>query len=164
MGPTQTGSYLVDPGMHTRASKHLSIAQSHQLIQLSLNGSQNCSILVVVLYIPTFDTVHIFFFSYEISKPTFHDVLLGSYFRMRSDAHPLDDLANNFPELHAKYLPLLLQQIPARYHLDETLPYQFLCWASKRSHTWGKCVTCCGLLLSLITSSINPREQQELAL
>ena len=33
-----------------------------------------------------------------------------------------------------------------------------------RSHTWGKCVRCCGLLLSLITSSINIREQQELAL
>ena len=32
----------------------------------------------------------------------------------------------------------------------------------KISHTWGECVTCCGL--SLITSSINPREQQELAL
>ena len=33
-----------------------------------------------------------------------------------------------------------------------------------RSHTWGKCVRCCGLLLSLITSSINIREQQVLAL
>ena len=42
--------------------------------------------------------------------------------------------------------------------------YQCLCWASKRSHTWGKCVTCCGLLLSPIASSINPHERQELAL
>ena len=35
--------------------------------------------------------------------------------------------------------------------------YQCLCWAYKRLHTWAKCVTCCGLLLFLITSSINPR-------
>ena len=33
-----------------------------------------------------------------------------------------------------------------------------------RSHTWGKCVRCCGLLLFHITSSINTHEQQELAL
>ena len=42
--------------------------------------------------------------------------------------------------------------------------YQSLCWASKRSHAWGECVTCYGLLLFLITSSINPHEWQELAL
>ena len=28
--------------------------------------------------------------------------------------------------------------------------YQCLCWASKRSDTWGKCVTCCGFLLSYL--------------
>jgi hypothetical protein len=41
--------------------------------------------------------------------------------------------------------------------------YQCLCWASKRSHMWGKCETHCGLLLSII-SSVNPRERHELAL
>ena len=38
------------------------------------------------------------------------------------------------------------------------------CWACKISHTWDKCVTCCGLLLSYIISSINPQWRQELAL
>ena len=38
----------------------------------------------------------------------------------------------------------------------KTKKKQCVCWASKRSHTWGKCVTCSGLLLFHITSSINP--------
>ena len=42
--------------------------------------------------------------------------------------------------------------------------YQCLRWASKRSHTRGKWVTCCGLPLSLTTSSINVCERQTLAL
>ena len=30
--------------------------------------------------------------------------------------------------------------------------YQCLCWASKRSHIWGQCETCCRLLFSLTKS------------
>ena len=52
--------------------------------------------------------------------------------------------------------------------LDETLNwqtlFQCLCWARRRSQTWGKCVKCCGLMLSLITSSFNPFEQHEIAI
>ena len=42
-----------------------------------------------------------------------------------------------------------------RKHINDHL-YQFLCQANKISHTWGKCVTCCAVLLSLSSHQFTP--------